>query len=167
MWRMSTDAGPRPVLLAKRCDSEGMLPSGRSSSMRSTRCIGTKTTPGENGSPSLTRDTRSSNEASSTPQRLNPSGVRERMAPQSFSLGLPSVTSTIMPGRNGLPPVGAAPSLWVTFSTTAIVAGRWRLCNSSPNAILPRLPVSDGPGTNIYLSGPRHQPRNLLLRYVA
>src|SRR5262249_55385490 len=96
-------AGSRPVLAVKRWESEGMLPSGRSSSMRSTRCMGKKTTPSEKGSPSFTRTTRSSNEANSMPRRLSPSALSAKIAPQNFSRGLARVATTIVPGRKGLP----------------------------------------------------------------
>src|SRR5215472_6650416 len=97
-------AGSSPVFAVKRCEREGMLPSGRSSSMRSSRCMGKNTTPREKASPSLTRATRSSNDASSMPRKLKPSALNARIAPQNFSRGFESVTTTIVPGLNGLAP---------------------------------------------------------------
>src|SRR5580765_3910191 len=93
--------GSRPVLEKKRCDSEGKVPSARSSSTRSMRCIGKKTTAGVNGSPSRTITARSSNDASSAPLRLSPSGASTRIIPQNFSLGLHKVAMTSAPGANG------------------------------------------------------------------
>src|SRR5271165_1825934 len=98
--RMGT--GSWPVFSAKRCARDWMLPSGRSSSMRSMRCIGKNTTPEVNGSPALIWATRSSNEARSTPRRLRPMEERVRIAPQNFSRGLPSVTMTSAPAWKGL-----------------------------------------------------------------
>src|SRR5208282_3374104 len=68
--RFRIAAGSRPVLASKRCDSDGRLPSGRSSSMRSMRCMGKKTTAGVNGSLSFTITAKSSKDASSIPLRL-------------------------------------------------------------------------------------------------
>lgn len=94
-------AGSDPVLAEKRCASEGRFPSGRSSSTRSIRCMGKKTTAGLNDSPSFTMSTRSSKDANSTPLRLSPSGDSERIMPQNLSRGLPSVTTTRHPGKKG------------------------------------------------------------------
>jgi hypothetical protein len=94
-------AGSQPVLVEKRCESEGRFPSGRSSSTRSIRCMGKKTTAGLNDSPSFTISTRSSKDANSTPLRLSPSGDSERIMPQNLSRGLPSVTTTRHPGKKG------------------------------------------------------------------
>src|SRR5271165_1737839 len=99
--RASAADGRRPVLEKKRCESEGRFPSGRSSSTRSMRCMGKKTTAGVNGSPSFTITVRSSNEASSAPLRLRPSAARARIIPQNFSRGLHKVTITSAPGKNG------------------------------------------------------------------
>ena len=99
----SSVAGSNPVLPVKRCESDGIFPSGRSSSMRSTRCMGKNTTPSENGSPSFTIATRSSKDANSMPRKLSPSALSERIAPQNFSRGLASVVTTMVPGWNGLP----------------------------------------------------------------
>ena len=74
----STAAGCSPVLAKKRWESDGRLPSGRSSSTRSMRCMGKKTTAGVKGSPSRTITARSSNKASSAPLRLRPSQRPER-----------------------------------------------------------------------------------------
>src|SRR6267143_5631666 len=95
-------AGSCPVFSAKRWASERRFPSGRSSSMRSMRCMGKKTTPEVKGSPFLTCEARSSNDATSTPRRLRPSPARWRIAPQNFSRGLVNVAITSAPGRNGL-----------------------------------------------------------------
>src|ERR1700747_3348644 len=83
-----SDAGSCPVFCAKRWASERMFPSGRSSSIRSTRCMGKKTTPEVKGSPFLICEARLSKEAISTPRRLRPSLDRWRIAPQNFSRGL-------------------------------------------------------------------------------
>src|ERR1700726_4506462 len=50
----SAAEGCKPVLAKKRCEREGRLPSGKSSSTRSMRCIGKNTTAGVKGSPSRT-----------------------------------------------------------------------------------------------------------------
>src|SRR5438270_3508752 len=62
-----TAEGSRRVFDWKRCESDGRLPSGRSSSTRSMRCMGKNTTAGVNGSPSRTITVRSSKDASSAP----------------------------------------------------------------------------------------------------
>src|SRR5208337_2169012 len=95
-------AGSWPVFWAKRWASERMFPSGRSSSIRSTRCMGKKTTPEVKGSPLLTCEARSSKDATSTPRRLRPSPARWRIAPQNFSRGFANVAITSAPGRKGL-----------------------------------------------------------------
>src|SRR6266849_543673 len=95
-------AGSSPVFCAKRWASERRLPSGRSSSIRSTRCMGKKTTPEVKGSPLLICEARSSKDATSTPRRLRPSPARWRIAPQNFSRGLVNVAITSAPGRKGL-----------------------------------------------------------------
>src|SRR5271167_3762821 len=95
-------AGSRPVFSAKRWARESRLPSGRSSSMRSMRCMGKKTTPEVKGSPFLTCEARSSKEETSTPRRLRPSAARLRIAPQNFSRGFVNVAITSAPGRKGL-----------------------------------------------------------------
>src|SRR5208283_362907 len=97
----SAPSGCSPVLAKKRCESDGRFPSGKSSSTRSMRCMGKKTTAGVKGSPSFTITVRSSKEASSAPLRLRPSGARARIIPQNFSRGLHKVTMTSAPGRNG------------------------------------------------------------------
>src|SRR2546430_15005418 len=122
-WRENTETGSRPVLAAKRWESEGILPSGRSSSIRSIRCVGKKTTPGETCSPSFTIETRSSNEASSIPHRDTPSGLSESNTPQNFSRGLPSVSTTIVRGRKGFSPRTNGVSRSSRFFTEEIVAG--------------------------------------------
>ena len=94
-------AGSRPVLLRKRCERDGNVPSGRSSSTRSMRCMGKKTTAGVKGSPSRTITVRSSKEASSTPLKLRPSGDSARIIPQNFSRGFESVAITRAPAANG------------------------------------------------------------------
>src|ERR1700722_17222416 len=93
--------GSSPVLAANRCESEGRFPSGRSSSIRSIRCIGKNTTAGVNDSPSFTITTKSSKDASSIPLMLSPSGASARIMPQNLSRGFPSVVTTIAPGRKG------------------------------------------------------------------
>src|SRR5208282_910290 len=98
----SSGAGSCPVFCAKRWASESRSPSGRSSSMRSTRCMGKKTTPEVKGSPALICEARSSKDATSTPRRLRPSAERWRMAPQNFSRGFINVAITSAPGRKGL-----------------------------------------------------------------
>src|SRR5271156_4920114 len=95
-------AGSCPVFSAKRWASERMFPSGRSSSIRSTRCIGKNTTPEVKGSPFLICEARLSKDETSTPRRLSPSAERWRIAPQNFSRGLPNIAITSTPGRNGL-----------------------------------------------------------------
>ena len=122
-WRENTETGSKPVLAAKRWESEGIFPSGKSSSIRSIRCVGKKTTPGETCSPSFTIETKSSNEANSMPQRDTPSGLSESIAPQNFSRGLPSVSSTMVPGWNGFSPRATETSRSSTFFTEVIVAG--------------------------------------------
>src|SRR5947209_6892653 len=62
--------------------------------------MGKKTTAGVNGSPSRTITVRSSNEASSAPVKLRPSGASARIIPQNFSLGLERVAITKAPGPN-------------------------------------------------------------------
>src|ERR1700692_4690923 len=99
MHRIAT--GSRPVFAENRCESEGRFPSGRSSSMRSIRCIGKKTTAGVNDSPSFTITTKSSKDASSIPLMLSPSGASARIMPQNLSRGFPSVVTTIAPGWKG------------------------------------------------------------------
>src|ERR1700722_9248798 len=94
----SATEGSSPVFATKRCDREGRLPSGESSSTRSMRCMGKKTTAGVKGSPFFTSNVRSSKEASSAPLRLRPSPSRERIIPQNFSRGLLRVTMTTAPG---------------------------------------------------------------------
>lgn len=94
-------AGSSPVLAEKRCESEGKFPSGTSSSIRSMRCIGKKTTAGLNDSPSFTISTRSSKEASSTPLMLRPSADSDKITPQNLSRGFPKVTTTIAPDEKG------------------------------------------------------------------
>src|SRR5579859_4722 len=103
---VSATEGSSPVLARKRWEREGRLPSGRSSSTRSMRCMGKKTTAGVNGSPSRTMTVRSSNDASSAPLKLSPSGARARIIPQNFSRGLESVAITTAPDTNGPPDVG-------------------------------------------------------------
>src|SRR5580700_6185934 len=98
--------GSSPVLARKRWERDGRLPSGRSSSTRSMRCIGKKTTAGVKGSPSLTIKVRSSKEANSAPLRLRPSGARARIIPQNFSRGLLRVAITSAPVVNGSPRTG-------------------------------------------------------------
>src|SRR5208282_387051 len=100
-------AGSCPVFCAKRWASERMLPSGRSSSILSTRCMGKKTTPEVKGSPLLICEARSSKEATSTLRRLRPSAERWRIAPQNFSRGLAKVAITSAPGRKGLTACGS------------------------------------------------------------
>src|SRR3954465_3687991 len=102
-FAISTVAGSKPVLLRKRCESDGKFPSGRSSSTRSMRCMGKKTTAGVNGSPSLTITVRSSKEANSAPLKLSPSAARARIIPQNFSRGLDNVAMTIAPATNRSP----------------------------------------------------------------
>src|SRR3954464_2528048 len=102
-WGVSAAEGSRFVLAKKRCESEGRLPSGKSSSTRSMRCIGKKTTAGVNGSPSLPMTVRSSNDASSAPLKLSPSVASARIMPQNFSLGFDKVAMTIAPGTKTSP----------------------------------------------------------------
>src|SRR5206468_4792784 len=122
-WRANTASGSSPVLVAKRWESEEILPSGRSSSIRSMRCVGKKTTPGEICSPSFTIETRSSNEANSMPHRDTPSGLSESIAPQNFARGLPSVSRTMVRGWNGFSPRATEASRSSPLFTEAIVAG--------------------------------------------
>src|SRR5450755_796816 len=104
----NTADGSSPVLAKKRCEREGRLPSGRSSSTRSMRCMGKNTTAGVKGSPSRTITARSSKEASSAPLRLRPSAARARIIPQNFSRGLHKVAITSAPGTNGSRVLAAA-----------------------------------------------------------
>src|SRR5208337_2431741 len=101
-------AGSSPVFCAKRWASERRFPSGRSNSIRSTRCMGKKTTPEVKGSPLLICEARSSKDATSTPRMLTPSPERWRIAPQNFSRGLPNVAITSTPGRKGLTAFGSS-----------------------------------------------------------
>ena len=91
----------RPVVAKRRSDNDGTPPLRRSSSMRSTRCMGKKTTAGVQDSPSRTIAARSSRDARSTPQRLKPAGAVARTMPQNFALGLPRLTTARVPGANG------------------------------------------------------------------
>src|SRR5215472_11313254 len=100
-WGASASPGSKPVLARKRCESEGRVPSGRSSSTRTMRCMGKKTTAGVKGSPSRTMTVRSSKDASSAPLRLRPSAAKARIIPQNFSRGLHNVAITSAPGANG------------------------------------------------------------------
>src|SRR6516164_10993565 len=100
-WGARATAGSKPVLARKRCESEGRVPSGRSSSTRSMRCMGKNTTAGVKGSPSRTMTVRSSKDASSAPLRLRPSGAKARIIPQNFSRGLHNVAMTSAPAANG------------------------------------------------------------------
>src|SRR4051812_38369358 len=86
-------AALRPVRSANLCDREGTSPSGRSSSIRSTLCMGKKTIPGESAPPSFSTAMASSKEASSIPHTLRPSGV----TPQNLSRGFPRVATTTAP----------------------------------------------------------------------
>src|SRR5579871_523257 len=97
----NASAASKPVFEVNRCESDGSVPSARSSSMRSMRCMGKKTTAGLKGSPSFTMSTKSSKEASSMPLMLTPSAARLRIFPQNLSRGLPNVTTTIAPCANG------------------------------------------------------------------
>src|SRR5271165_2752827 len=127
--RASAADGSSPVLARKRCESEGRFPSGRSSSTRSMRCMGKKTTAGVNGSPSFTITARSSNEASSAPLKLRPSGASPCTIPQNFSRGVLRVTITIAPGVKG-PCALACPPLPVLvgfFSTQRLSPGGARI----------------------------------------
>src|SRR5438309_1025013 len=128
--------GSSPVLEKNRCEREGRLPSGRSSSTRSRRCMGKKTTAGVNGSPSRTITARSSKEASSAPLRLRPSGARARIIPQNFSRGLLRVAITSAPGTNSSrAPDKAVPLLetrfCARFSTVRLSPGDARIANQS------------------------------------
>src|ERR1700727_2568955 len=93
--------GSSPVFVRNRWERGGSPPSGRSSSTRSIRCMGKKTTAGVNGSPSLTITVRSSNDASAAPLKLRPSGASARIIPQNFSRGLLRVAITRAPGKKG------------------------------------------------------------------
>src|SRR5437660_9197557 len=128
-WRANTATGCRPGLLAKRWESEEILPSGRSSSIRSMRCVGKKTTPGETCSPSFTIETRSSNEASSIPHRDTPSGLSESNTPQNFSRGLPSVSTTMVRGWNGFSTRTNDASRSPRFFTKRLSPEKTELCN--------------------------------------
>src|SRR5581483_8069818 len=97
----SAAAGSSPVLFRKRCERDGNVPSGKSSSMRSIRCMGKNTTAGVKGSPSRTITVKSSKEASSAPLKLKPSEASARIIPQNFSRGFDRVTITIAPGAKG------------------------------------------------------------------
>src|SRR5246127_4937113 len=129
----SAAEGCNPVLAKKRCDSEGRFPSGKSSSTRSMRCMGKKTTAGVNGSPSRTITARSSKEASSAPLRLSPSGASARIIPQNFSRGLHRVAITRAPGRNGsrVSESGNG-SLDEFFTTLRLSPGEARIANLVP-----------------------------------
>src|SRR5579871_324468 len=151
---LSAVAGSSPVLAKNRCEREGKLPSGRSSSTRSMRCMGKNTTAGVKGSPSFTITVRSSKEASSTPLRLNPSVARVRIMPQNFSRGLHSVTITTDPDRKGsrAPATKLKPVLEGLLSTERLSRDA-RLIASSRNPgfdrlvgfKVPRLPESAPP----------------------
>jgi len=121
--------GSSPVLAKKRWESEDRLPSGRSSTTRSIRCMGKKTTAGVNGSPSLAIAAISSNEASSTPLSRRPSGASARIIPQNFSRGLPRLTITSVPGINGSCVLAGAagPRLDNFLSTQGLSPGEARI----------------------------------------
>src|ERR1700689_4314288 len=122
--------GSSLVLAKKRWESEGRLPSGRSSSTRSMRCMGKNTTAGVKGSPSRTMTVRSSNDASSAPLRLRPLGERARIIPQNFSRGLHRVAMTRAPGWNGSRiAAGAGPLPGEWFSTLRLSPGEGRIAN--------------------------------------
>src|ERR1700722_251041 len=94
-------AACRPVVTKRRSDNDGTAPLCMSSSMRSTRCMGKKTTAGVQDSPSRTMAARSSKDARSTPQRLKPAGAVVRTMPQNFAFGLLKLTTASVPGANG------------------------------------------------------------------
>src|SRR5581483_2215987 len=91
------------VLLANRCESEGIPGAPVSSSIRSTLCMGKNTRLGSNASPLCSIEAESSKQFRSSPRILSPAAASSTIAPQNFSRGLFSVTSTIAPGTNGFP----------------------------------------------------------------
>src|ERR1700733_13540869 len=88
----------RPVVANRRSASDGTRPQRKSSSMRSTRCMGKKTIAGVQGSPSFTMAARSSKDARSTPHKLKPVGAEARTIPRNFAFGLPRLTTASVPG---------------------------------------------------------------------
>src|SRR5208283_156237 len=98
----SMGAGSSPVFCAKRWASDGSVPSGRSSSRRSMRCMGKNIAPAAKGSPSRIWAMKVSKEERSTPRMLRPTGDSCRIAPQNFSRGFARMAMTMAPARKGL-----------------------------------------------------------------
>ena len=101
LGRDGTDENARPGPVrscsVKRWESEGDVPSGRSSSMRSMRCMGKKTTAGDDGLAVFDHGKQVVERGEFDSAQAQAFGGRARTAPQNFSRGLESVRITRAP----------------------------------------------------------------------
>src|SRR5579884_360093 len=99
-WPVRNRSDSTPVLVANRSANDGIPGADVSSSIRSTRCIGKNTRPGSTASPPCNCEAESSKQSRSSPRMVSPAGASSTIAPQNFSRGLFSVTSTTVPTPN-------------------------------------------------------------------